>query len=379
MRVILVDDEQLALNYMERLLLKLADVEVVGKFTDPVKGMGEILQERVDVLFLDISLPEINGIELAERILEARPEIHIVFVTAYDEYAIKAFELNALDYVLKPIRAERLAKTVDRIQERLKAGQEQVAGSEQDIKICLFKQVKVEARHGQPTLLQWRTTKAQELFLYLLQHRGRLVRKSTLIDVLWPEYETDKVNSQLYTSVYHIRKTLKPYGDHFQIVNTMEGYILNTHQVRLDIDEWEAKLAALPPVSGDSLDAYLETMKIYTGDYLQEYDYWWTESERQRLKAIWLHTSLAIADWYLGQELWEKAGAYYHNIRTLHPQEEAPYFALMKIYALQQNFAMVHRQYRELAAVLKEELNVEPSHYITEWYGQFTEKAGQAR
>ncbi|MDU5949088.1 MAG: response regulator, partial [Paenibacillus macerans] len=265
MRVILVDDEQLALNYMERLLLKLADVEVVGKFTDPVKGMGEILQERVDVLFLDISLPEINGIELAERILEARPEIHIVFVTAYDEYAIKAFELNALDYVLKPIRAERLAKTVDRIQERLKAGQEQVAGSEQDIKICLFKQVKVEARHGQPTLLQWRTTKAQELFLYLLQHRGRLVRKSTLIDVLWPEYETDKVNSQLYTSVYHIRKTLKPYGDHFQIVNTMEGYILNTHQVRLDIDEWEAKLAALPPVSGDSLDAYLETMKIYTG------------------------------------------------------------------------------------------------------------------
>ncbi|MCM3699327.1 response regulator [Paenibacillus macerans] len=379
MRVILVDDERLALNYMERLLMKLADVEIVGKFTDPIKGMSEILRERVDVLFLDISLPEINGIELAERILESKPEIHIVFVTAYNEYAIKAFELNALDYLLKPIRAERLAKTVDRIQMRLKAGQEDVTAFEQVVKICLFKQVTVEARQGQPVLLQWRTTKAQELFLYLLQHRGRLVRKSTLIDVLWPEYETEKVNSQLYTAVYHIRKTLKPYGDHFQIVNAMEGYILNTHQVRLDIDEWEAKLAALPPVSGVSLDAYLEAMKIYTGDYLQEYDYWWTESERQRLKAIWLHTALAIADWYLGQELWEKAGAFYQNICTLHPQEEAPYFALMKIFALQQNFAMVHRQYRELATVLKEELNVEPSQYITEWYRQFAEEAGQVR
>ncbi|MDN4070359.1 response regulator [Paenibacillus vini] len=375
MKVVLVDDERLALDYLERQLRKLAmDIEIVGKYTDPLESVTEIIRLQADLVFLDINLPEMSGIELAEQILERKPEIQVVFVTAYDEFAVKAFELNALDYILKPIRSERLEKTLNRIAANMDAKPIEDTANDKirHTRINLFRQVSVETEEGRQNLLQWRTTKAQELFMYLLQHRGKWVRKSLLTEMFWPEYEQDKVYSQLYTAIYHIRKTLKPFGDQIQIVNASEGYMMNLEQIPLDIEEWELKLTALPPVSKESIEDYIEVMKLYTGDYLQEYDYWWAESERQRLRNLWLRASYSIGEWYVGQEEWEKAISIYDNLCELHPQEEEPYFALMKIYALLHNPTMVEKHYLSLNSVLQQEFNVLLPDYITDWYEEWT-------
>lgn len=371
MRVVIVDDEVLALDYLERQIAKTdISANIVGRFTDPLEGKRFLLQNQVDVAFLDIHLPELSGIELAEQLLEAKPELVVVFVTAYDEFAVKAFELNALDYIVKPVRLERLTKTLSRVRYSLAMKQPSAVESDsaQELRLNLFRQFSIADDSGGAHLLQWRTTKAQELFLYLLQHRGQLVRKSTLTDLLWPEYELDKVYSQLYTAVYHIRKTLKPYAKYIQITNTTEGYILSLTEVRLDIEEWEERIGKLPPISEASLEDYIDTMKLYTGDYLQEYGYWWTESECQRLKEQGLGVSFAIAEWYQQQQIWDKAASYYQRLRSLYPQEERTYFELMKIYASTQNSGLVEQQYKELQFILKEELDVAPSKYITDWY-----------
>ncbi|MNZ42262.1 Transcriptional regulatory protein YehT [compost metagenome] len=374
MKVILVDDERLALEYLERQLLKFDDMEIVGLFSDPLIAREEILRKEADVVFLDISLPEISGIELADQLLGFKPRLNIVFVTAYNEYAVKAFELNAIDYIVKPIRVERLTKTLDRIRKLQSASMEKVAVEEDgDLRLHVLKQVAIEMPKGQFTHLQWRTSKAQELFLFLLQHRGQLVRKSVLIDLLWPEYESDKVYSQLYTAVYHIRKTLQTYGERFQISNTTEGYILSMNNVILDIEEWEKKLDQLPKINKDSIDDYVDAMKLYTGDYLQEYDYWWSESERQRLKGMWLYNSYSIADWYQQQQLMEQAILCYVNICNQYPLEEEAHFSLMKIYASMNRHTMVERQYNLLLVSLQDELSVSPSKHINEWYEHWTQ------
>ena len=371
MKVILVDDEQLAVDYLERQLMKLSNIEIIGKFIDPIAGRREILLQDVDLVFLDINLPEINGIELAEQILEKKPDIYIVFVTAYNEYAVKAFELNALDYIVKPIRLDRLNKTMERITESVESKQDHAENYTDRMRMNIFRQVTVEVSNNLFSVIQWRTSKAQELFLYLLQHRGQLVRKSVLIDLLWPEYEQDKVYSQLYTAIYHIRKTLAPYDEHFQIVNSMEGYVLNIDQVLLDVEEWETRLGLASPLSFESIDKYVEIMKLYTGDYLQEYDYWWAESERQRLKDLWLSVSFGIADWYVEHDQLDKATFWYFEICNRHVQEEKAYFALMKIYASMDNDILVNRQYHALIGNLLDEFNEPPSAYITEWYKQW--------
>ncbi|AZS16189.1 response regulator [Paenibacillus lutimineralis] len=366
MRMILVDDEKLALEFLERQLSKVGDIEIVGKYTDPLIARDEILHRDVDAVFLDISLPELDGIRLADQLLEKKPNLNIIFVTAYNEYAVQAFDLNALDYIVKPVQTERLIKTLDRIRQRINLRAKSHVIHSGDIHLNVFRQVSV-GEIGNMSLLQWRTSKAQELFLYLLQHREQLVRKSVLIDLLWQDHDSEKIYSQLYTTVYHIRKALEPYKDRFQIANTTEGYVLHLNQIVLDINEWDRRIGTLPPLTADSIDLYQELTKLYTGDYLQEYDYWWAESERQRYKSQWLKLSYDMGDWHYRNGALEQAAASYLNIIFHDSLEERAYYQLMVIYSEQQP-AMVHRQYQLLESVLEEELGEAPSDYITEWY-----------
>lgn len=376
MKVILVDDEPLALKYLERQLLKLdtMSIDVIGTYTNPFEGRNEILARDVDIVFLDISLPELNGIELAEQLLEQKPHLCIVFVTGYHEYAVTAFELNAVDYIVKPVQLDRVAKTMERLRSRIASRPEEVMESNRSIRMTMFRQVMIEQpnEQGQFALLHWRTTRAQEIFIYLLQHRGQLVRKSALIDMLWPEFDMDKAYPQLYTAIYHIRKTLEPYDTRFQITNTTEGYVLNMEGVQLDIEEWENWFMSNTSVSAESIERHIEMMKLYTGDYLQEYDYWWAEGERQRLKELWLSVSLSMAEWYVDQERIDEAILCYFSIQRQHPLEEKAYISLMKIYALQDNPAQVHRQFSLLCQVLEDEMGEEPSPYIVKWYDEWS-------
>ena len=182
----------------------------------------------------------------------------------------------------------------------------------------------------------------------------------------------DKAYPQLYTAIYHIRKTLEPYDTRFQITNTTEGYVLNIEGVQLDIEEWENWFMSNPSVSGESIEGHIEMMKLYTGDYLQEYDYWWAEGERQRLKELWLSVSLSMAEWYVDQERIDEAILCYFSIQRQHSLEEKAYFSLMKIYAWQDNPAQVHRQFSLLCQVLEDEMGEEPSPYIVKWYDEWS-------
>jgi DNA-binding LytR/AlgR family response regulator len=114
MRILIVDDEQPARERLERLLDSIEDVELVGEAEDGSQAVGLIEQERPDLVLLDIQMPELDGFGVIEALEEPPP---VVFVTAYDEYAIRAFEINALDYLLKPISRKRLEQAIHRAQE----------------------------------------------------------------------------------------------------------------------------------------------------------------------------------------------------------------------------------------------------------------------
>mgnify|MGYP005853897871 CR=1 FL=1 len=116
-KAVLIDDEEIAIKELEFHLQSFGNISVVGAFTNPYEGFFEIGGLRPDVVFMDIDMPEISGIYLAEQIVERYDNISIIFVTAYDKYAVNAFELHALDYILKPISAERIKKSIMRLEE----------------------------------------------------------------------------------------------------------------------------------------------------------------------------------------------------------------------------------------------------------------------
>lgn len=376
MKIILIDDEILALAYLEQQFKRIPDVNIIGKFTDPQEGKLYILHHDVDVVFLDIHLPGINGIELAEQILEKKPKLNVVFVSAHDYYAIKAFDLNALDYVLKPVSNDRLLNTIQRLKERIKMNDQSIPIAEPNLHIQLFGQLTIGFENHPSLPIRWRTSKVQELFLYLMQHRTQLVRKATLIELLWPTYEQSKAYSQLYTAIYHIRKTLEPYGNHFNISNTNDGYIFNMENVFVDVDKWEHELQTDMLVNRETFNKYEHLLTLYKGDYLEDYDYLWAENERHRLKVLWLQLSFKLAEWYTFSNLVQKAVTLYHSICQRQPEAEKAHFELMKIFAETNNHLAVHKQYKLLKNILQEELSVKPSSYITEWYLQWRQKKG---
>ncbi len=112
MKAILIDDERLARQELRNLLAPYSEIQIVGEANNAETAMESIKQLKPDIIFLDIQMPGKNGFELLEEV-SGVPEV--VFVTAYDEYAIRAFEINALDYLLKPVQASRLAETVKKI------------------------------------------------------------------------------------------------------------------------------------------------------------------------------------------------------------------------------------------------------------------------
>ena len=114
LKVLLVDDEPLARENLRVLLAAHADVEIVGECANAVEALSAVHRLAPDVLFLDIQMPRISGLEMV-GMLDPRHRPSIVFLTAYDEYAVKAFEEHAFDYLLKPIEAARLEKTLTRL------------------------------------------------------------------------------------------------------------------------------------------------------------------------------------------------------------------------------------------------------------------------
>ena len=117
MRAFLVDDEALALKRLQRMLAATKRVQVAGASTDPVSAVPAILDAKPDILFLDIEMPGMNGFEMLTHL---QPQPWVVFTTAYDRYALEAFGVNSVDYLLKPIEAAQLDRALDKI-ERLRA------------------------------------------------------------------------------------------------------------------------------------------------------------------------------------------------------------------------------------------------------------------
>ena len=112
-KALIIDDERLARNELKKLLLEFPEIEVVGEAANAAEGLEKIESLLPDLIFLDIQMPGKTGFDMLTE-LDSAP--HVIFTTAYDEYALKAFEVNALDYLMKPVEPKRLADAIHKLQ-----------------------------------------------------------------------------------------------------------------------------------------------------------------------------------------------------------------------------------------------------------------------
>jgi two-component system LytT family response regulator len=152
MRAYIVDDERLAIDRLTRLLAATGRVQVVGSSTDPEEALARLGAEAVDLLFLDIQMPGLTGFDLLEQL---QSDVPVIFTTAYDEHALQAFAVNSIDYLLKPIEAERLERALDKLS-RLSGGRPDVRALARELAAQLAPPRRIErvaSKIGERTIL----------------------------------------------------------------------------------------------------------------------------------------------------------------------------------------------------------------------------------
>jgi two-component system, LytTR family, response regulator LytT len=128
LRVVVVDDEQLAREELCFLLRQVGGLEIIGQAGNGVEALRVIEEYKPDLVMLDVQMPGLTGFEVARRMLDAEAPAHIIFVTAYDQHAIEAFEVNAVDYLLKPVDQARLEVALQRARRRIATDRSLEAG-----------------------------------------------------------------------------------------------------------------------------------------------------------------------------------------------------------------------------------------------------------
>ena len=148
LKAVVVDDEQLAREELCYMLEQIGQVEVIAQAGNGLEAVGIVERLAPDVLFLDVQMPGLDGFEVANRLIQGGHSPSIVFVTAFDRHAIEAFEVNAVDYLLKPVEPGRLEQAVDRARRRIDGGRPTAAGAplndqlEQIVKMMAGRQVR---------------------------------------------------------------------------------------------------------------------------------------------------------------------------------------------------------------------------------------------
>lgn len=149
-----------------------------------------------------------SGLELAEKMIDISCDTEIVFVTAHNQYALDAFKLNAIDYILKPLSFENVSKVIDRLK-KIKPHQYSPQTTTDKGRIYCFEKFLVYGV-GSETAIMWRTSKTEELFAFLVQNVNKIISRVKIIQALWPEYDEEKSIMYLHTTIYNLKKHCFP-------------------------------------------------------------------------------------------------------------------------------------------------------------------------
>lgn len=380
LQAFLVDDEPHALNMLELFLLRTGEVEIVGRSINGFEALEAMKHTRPDIWFLDIEMPGMSGLELAAHIHELEPDASVVFVTAYDHYAVSAFEQEALDYLLKPVEMSRLSRTIERILKEknamslsprppLPAPVEAEKEMLTVLSVSMFGKFHVSSTNGETVM--WRTAKEKELFAYLLLHNPATsdVHRDHIIEHLWPSEQYEKAKVYMHTCVSLLRKNLRKLGIEDAIRYKNGHYLLNRRQIRADVHELIELFGRIQHEEDIPLARMEEVLALYQDTLLSQEDYPWMSEWSRQLERSALEFMLLLSLRYLDQRDAKRAAELAERAIRHSPYEEEGYRCAMQAYLAMGNPHHVQRIYQALESQL-EELNIRPSEMAVQLYEQ---------
>ncbi len=358
-KVIAVDDEQNALNRFERLISQDSRLELAKTFTKPLEAAEYIKSNPVDIAFLDIEMPEMTGLELAEVLLDSNPYLEIVFITAYNQYALEAFKAHATGYLLKPLSREDFQTQIDSMEKKL--SKSHVVEDDKLLINCFGAFSIKRAKDSEP--LRFRTSKAEELLAFLIQNEGRARSKDMILDTLWPDADLDKAANNFRVTCTYIRSTLADFGYADILVRDHDDYSVNTNRIKCDYTEFRNKISNPDVLSLGETESLIQ---LYKGPYLENRFYDWAEETKGWLENRYIQLLYRAGKLYAEANRIDSAIDSFESILRVDLYEEDALREIVRLKKTKLPPAAIHEYYEKYCDSLFKEYGLEPSREIKE-------------
>ena len=260
MRIVAVDDERIALSGLELILNKAAPQAEIAAFRQAGEALAYASRKRVDVVFLDVRMKEMNGLFLAERLKETNPSINIIFVTGYDEYAREAISLRASGYITKPVTLEKVRAEMEALRFPVEVKEKPL------LRVQCFGNFEVFTPSGEP--LHFARMKSKEAFAYLVSKRGASCASREVAAVLFEDQPFDEKHQAYFQQIIHsMMKSLRQAGAESVIIKRYKSIAVNPEAIDCDFYRYMKQGAGSVPFMGEYMAQYgwAEEMVAYLG------------------------------------------------------------------------------------------------------------------
>jgi two-component SAPR family response regulator len=377
MVAIVIDDEVLAVEHIGRLLEKAG--LTVYSFTNPLEALENEKIKSADVFYLDIEMPEISGLELAEKIHGLNMACEVVFITGHNQYALEAFDVNAIDYLLKPVTPVQVERSIKRI---VKRRGDKASSKERDVKkrvhVDLFGKTAVYTGEGDKNI-RFMTVKVAELFCFmLLQKKDAQISKWKLIDEIWPDKDLNKGSINLRSTISRLNKTFREKDIQISLKSAGNGYQLAAAE-DIEVDAFLLKNIADKSyaITEDNLASYEMIILKYNDMFLEDFDSGWCEMYRTLYHRYFKIAAKKLMDYYI-------KGGQQDSLRILNiiewlvkfePYEEEIREFVLTLYYNSYGRAETEKYFEDYVKLLKKDLDMEPGEKLKTLYQTLLHKA----
>lgn len=358
MRVTVIDDEALAIEEI-KYFLREYEVDIISSYMDPQNALDHILTDRPDMVFMDMEMPTMNGIELALKIREILDQVIIIFITAYSQYAIDSFTAHPLDYLLKPISGTAFNHTMQYARRQFELiNREQDANQEEsifatDYMLCCFG--KFEMVNHNKQIIKFPTRKARELLSYMICKEGTQIYRDEIVAALFGEAEMSNALNNYYVTLYRLRNIIAGLGlgrDKVLIKGNCSIQVADGVCDFIDFMRFTKGNKVVDEASVHQAEKFIE---LYTGELFSDIDREWTNEARVWLEIQMEELIYKTALYYRKLTMFREAEKLLQKLIEINSQSVNGYETLMDLYIDMNNKDAYRITYKKYLKLMKEE------------------------
>jgi two-component system LytT family response regulator len=372
MNVMLVEPDLTALNDLYLFLHRDLRFRMISRCADPSIVWAEYQKMRPDVVFLNIDLPNSNGLTLAEKIRRKYSQTIIVLLSADPSLALSAYQVFPLDFLVKPVNKARLQRTIDRIFQKISRMEDQSpAKRDHSIYVRCFGQYDVSTGKDRAEQLRLPTRQTRDILAFLLTRYDQTVTRDEILENLFHNHTDIKSINLLHVTIYKLRQALRSIASGQSGISITGLYRIQVAEGICDLVDFARMIRRNPPIDADNIAEMVRISSLYRGPCFEQEDYPWAEELRAEMEVAYECLLLRIAAFRLAQRQIAQSEETLKILVKANPYSEDGNCALLDLYLKNDNRRKFVSHFETYNRILTEELNVMIDRQYLKAYREF--------